>query len=93
MTGASPDLSTWTMRGTQMIRRFLTGALVTGGSLVAATADAREASAGSHHDRSGGLVSVMPLQRRFVAPRAWKVCTTGTRTCAAASRAARPDIQ
>ncbi len=43
--------------------------------------------------RSAGLVSDVPCWRRLTTPRAWKVCSTGSRSSVAASSAAMPDIQ
>ncbi|KZX19827.1 hypothetical protein ACH61_03073 [Rathayibacter tanaceti] len=66
---------------------------------VATIPSARWPTPGSSQARSSGLVSSAPCCRRLTTPRAWKVCTTGTRrpvarsTCSEASSAATPDIQ
>ena len=57
------------------------------------TRSTRPATARSAATRPGGLVSSAPWWRRFTLPRAWKVCTTGRPSGAAADTAAMPDIQ
>jgi hypothetical protein len=59
---------------------------------VASTRSAWRATASSARTRPPGLVSSAPWWRRFTLPSAWKVCTAGNRSRAAA-RATIPDIQ